>query len=61
MASADRLLAGLYFVNGLGGLIGNIVEHPIDSDVRAQGALRFVCGVMIADHVPAMAPRRLRR
>lgn len=44
---AGQTLAGLYFVNGLGGLIGNLASVKL-IERRGAGRVAFVCGVMIA-------------
>jgi len=42
-----QMLAGLYFVNGLGGLIGNLMSVRL-IERRGAGRVAFVCGIMIA-------------
>ncbi|HVF18034.1 MAG TPA: MFS transporter [Steroidobacteraceae bacterium] len=44
---SGQMLAGLYFINGLGGLIGNIFSVRL-IEKRGAGRVAFVCGVMIA-------------
>jgi predicted MFS family arabinose efflux permease len=44
---SGQTLAGLYFVNGLGGLIGNIMSVKL-IERRGAGRVAFVCGIMIA-------------
>jgi predicted MFS family arabinose efflux permease len=44
---SGQSLAGLYFVNGLGGLIGNLSSVRL-IERRGAGRVAFVCGVMIA-------------
>jgi MFS transporter, DHA1 family, inner membrane transport protein len=44
---SGQMLAGLYFINGLGGLIGNIFSVRL-IERRGAGRVAFVCGVMIA-------------
>ena len=44
---SGQMLAGLYFVNGLGGLIGNLASVRL-IERRGAGRVAFVCGIMIA-------------
>jgi MFS transporter, DHA1 family, inner membrane transport protein len=44
---SGQTLAGLYFVNGLGGLIGNLLSVRL-IERRGAGRVAFVCGIMIA-------------
>lgn len=44
---SGQMLAGLYFINGLGGLIGNLSSVKLIERYGA-GRVAFVCGIMIA-------------
>lgn len=44
---SGQMLAGLYFVNGLGGLIGNLSSVKL-IERHGAGRVAFVCGIMIA-------------